>query len=64
MDLYSFRVLQVLEEHELSCLALLEVGTDGVVLTKRSKYPRGLFLVSVYMFSLLILAQNYSDMIH
>lgn len=26
---------KVLEEHELSCLALLEVGTDGVVLTKR-----------------------------
>lgn len=26
---------KVLEEHELSCLELLQVGTDGVVLTKR-----------------------------
>jgi hypothetical protein len=28
---------QVLEEHELSCMDLLHVNTDGVILTKRSK---------------------------
>lgn len=28
---------QVLEEHELSCMDLLHVNTDGVVLTKQSK---------------------------
>lgn len=31
-------VLQVLEEHDLSCMELLHVKTDGVILTKRSKY--------------------------
>lgn len=30
-------VLQVLEEHELSCMDLLHVNTDGVILTKKSK---------------------------
>lgn len=30
-------MLQVLEEHELSCSDLLHVNTNGVILTKQSK---------------------------
>lgn len=30
-------MLQVLEENELSCMDLLHVITDGVILTKKSK---------------------------
>ena len=35
--LNCYSLLQVLEEHELSCMDLLNVDTDGVILTKKSK---------------------------
>lgn len=30
-------LLQVLEENEMSCMDLLHINTDGLILTKRSK---------------------------
>jgi hypothetical protein len=30
-------LMQVLEENEMSCMDLLHVNTDGLILTKRSK---------------------------
>jgi hypothetical protein len=32
--------MQVLEEHDLSCVELLHVKSDGVVLTKQSMYTQ------------------------
>lgn len=40
-------VVQVLEEHDLYCMDLLHVNTDGVVLTKKSK---NLILPNVRLF--------------
>ena len=43
-------MVQVLEEHQLSCMDLLHVNTDGVILTKQSKKLQSMKLFPLFSY--------------
>lgn len=57
-------MLQVLEEHQLSCMDLLLVNTDSIILTKHSKFHSFSLLCSSFFFINRFICMISSSIMH